>query len=58
MFKEKLNRHGPEPYPNIWLFPDPQIFSLLTTFKGAQAWDIRRRVFYTNQAFMGRWLRN
>jgi hypothetical protein len=24
-------------------------------FKGAQAWDIRRRVFYTIQACMGRW---
>ena len=27
-------------------------------FKGAQAWDIRRRDFYWNQACMGRWLRN
>ncbi len=33
MFKQKINldRHGPEPYPNIWLFPDPPIFSLPTT---------------------------
>jgi hypothetical protein len=35
MFKQKLilDRHGPQPYPNIWLFPDPPIFSLPTTFK-------------------------
>ncbi len=32
--------------------------SLLFPFEGAQAWDIHRRVFYTNQACMGRWLRN
>ncbi len=25
-------------------------------FKGAQAWDIRERVFYTNQTCTGRWL--
>ncbi len=35
MFKQKMNldRHSPEPYPNIWHFPDPPIFSLPTTFK-------------------------
>ena len=34
MFKQKINldRHSPEPYPNIWHFPDPPIFSLPTTF--------------------------
>ncbi len=26
--------------------------------KGAQAWDIRLRVFYINQTYMDRWLRN
>ncbi len=30
----------------------------LLNLKGAQAWDIRRRVFYTVKACMGRWLRN
>jgi hypothetical protein len=36
MFKQKINldRHSPEPYPNIWHFLDPPIFSLPTTFKG------------------------
>jgi len=27
-------------------------------FTGAQAWDIRLRVFYINQTYMDRWLRN
>jgi hypothetical protein len=38
-------------------FPTP-LFSLLTTFKGAQAWDFRERVFYTYQTCTGtaRWL--
>ncbi len=26
------------------------------TFKGAQAWDIRDRVIYTERSHMGRWL--
>ncbi len=30
----------------------------LFPFKGAQAWDIRRRDFYSNQICMARWLRN
>ncbi len=30
--------------------------SFHTLFKGAQAWDIRERFFYTNQMLMGRWL--
>ncbi len=30
----------------------------VTFAKGAQAWDIRRRVFYAIQACMGSWLRN
>ncbi len=35
MFKQKINldRHSPEPYPNIWHFPDHPNFSLPTTFK-------------------------
>ncbi len=39
MFKQKINlhRHGPEPYPNIWLFPDPPIFSLPTTFNAIKS---------------------
>ncbi len=32
MLKINLDRHGPEPYPNIWLLPDLPIFSLPTTF--------------------------
>ncbi len=35
-----------------------KIVKLAIHFKGAQAWEIRRRVFYTAQACMGRWLRN
>ncbi len=38
------------------------VFMVLDSYfwilKGAQAWDIRRRVFYAVQACMGRWLRN
>ncbi len=35
MFKQKidLDRHGPEPYPDIWLFSNPPVFSLPTTCK-------------------------
>ncbi len=31
-------------------------FSRLGTFKGAQAWDIRDRVIYTERSHLGWWL--
>jgi hypothetical protein len=37
-----------------WIKPENYFTPLSLT--GAQAWDIRRRIFYTNLACMGRWL--
>ncbi len=52
MFKQKINldRHSPEPYPNIWHFPDPPIFSLPTTFKGEIFDHLDSHYFYTTKS--------
>ncbi len=48
---------------NYWWFAIanqewPMWMKLRCSLKGAQAWDIRLRVFYINQTCMDRWLRN
>ncbi len=40
----------------LWLGSVVRRTAITYVFKGAQAWDIRERIFYTNQTCTGRWL--